>query len=113
MGRATRGQCPPYVMDWPKRKGSRNQTSFLLRQDLQPADAGQLEAKEGAAALFVAEGAGDVEMAHARPGEAHIARGEIAAGIAADDLAGLVENLHLLHAVVGHVEVAVRVEAHA
>src|SRR5262249_4040224 len=89
--------------------------SFLLplRQDDETADPLQIEPEERARPFLLPGAARDVELVHVRPAERHVARRQVAARVAAEQLALRTEHLDLPHAVMRYVQVPVRVEAHA
>src|SRR5262245_24101499 len=85
---------------------------LLARQNAEALDA-EVDAEEAAFACFGADAAGDEELVHVRAAKGDVAGGDISAVVLADELAARIEDLNLLHAIVGDVEIAGRVEAHA
>jgi hypothetical protein len=75
------------------------------RQDHEAFDA-EIDTEEAAFAGFRADAAGDEELIHIGPAERHVARGDVAAVVLTNQLAGRIEHLNLLHTVMGDVQVA-------
>src|SRR5688572_7047841 len=78
----------------------------LLGEDLQACYA-EVDLENTSARLLLGfQAASDEQLVALGAAERHVARGQVAAVVAANDLTLRIEDLHLLHAVVGHVEVA-------
>ena len=73
----------------------------------------QVDAEQASFARFLADAAGDEELVVLGAAEGDIAGGDIAAVVLADELSARIEHLHLLHSVMGDVQIARRVEADA
>src|SRR5262245_34743581 len=73
----------------------------------------QVDPKQAAFACFRPDAAGDEQLIVLWAAEGHVAGRRVAAVVLADQLSRRIEHLHLLHAVVGDIQIARRIEAHA
>src|SRR5262245_47901050 len=72
----------------------------------------EVDAEEAAFAGFGADAAGNEKLIHVGAAKGDVTGRDVAAVILANQLAAGIEDLDLLHAVVGDVEIAGRVQAH-
>jgi len=84
--------------------------SFAGRENHQSLGA-EVETEQPDAASLFAKTVGYEELIHFRTAESDVAGGQVAAGVAGDQLSLWIQNLHLPHTVMGDIQISGRIEA--